>query len=131
MTGVNPPKMYHCLRCDHFWPVRPGRPPARCPKCTSRGWNRRASEVSAETKQQTIDRLLMGIRDICRTSTHCAIGRGKDGRYQTLTPAQQESWLKLPKHYGEILFCINRYVPPTSDSLGERLFGDDWWPART
>lgn len=81
---------------------------------------------SVETHAQTVGRLLKARTDICRTNTHCAIGRDISGYYHALTPAQQQAWLKLPDHYGQVLMCLSRYMPVTADSLGRRLFKKEW-----
>jgi DNA-directed RNA polymerase subunit RPC12/RpoP len=122
---------YSCYRCGHEWKTRLStQKPIRCPKCTSRFWDKprvpkpdpTAIGPRIETMSQVVERLLKARADICKTSTHCAIGRDHSGHFHALTPAQQQAWLKLPDHYGQVLMCLSRYLPITAESLERRLF---------
>lgn len=49
---------YNCGRCGYSWIPKGGRPPRRCPECSSKDWNKyKCKDVSDRSDVYTNDQL--------------------------------------------------------------------------
>ena len=77
---------------------------AECPQCHAADWQ---AFYGMESRNSTIARLRLAVRDMLKVNPFAGIGQDHDGRYIALVPLLCDRWIMNPALYGEFLGTVN------------------------